>query len=119
MKRHRGGSVVGPCVERPDTPEPWTVGGVTFIPLPRLDLPYVVVEGYPRMALTTKEAAEVTGVKYREILKMINAGRIKMITGGRSYIIPVDQLDEILAWAELAELQCEMRRLTGRRGTRM
>ncbi len=119
MTRHRRGSVAGPVLERPVTIEAWTVGGITFIPVPELDLPYVVVDGTRRYFLRTKEAAQVTGVKYREIIAMINAGRVKVITGGRGYIIPADQLDEILAWAELAEFQREMRQLTGRHGTRM
>jgi excisionase family DNA binding protein len=76
----------------------------------------VVFKGMPRSGLRTKEAAEFTGVGYRDILAMIHAGRIRVITGGRSYVIPVGELDEILAWAELAEFQCGMRRLTGRRG---
>ncbi len=54
----------------------------------------------PRTALTTKEVAEVTGLPYDRILKEIRTGRIRVITGGQAYVIPITELIEINKWAE-------------------
>lgn len=70
------------------------------------------LNGVLRLMLTPKEAAQVTGVKYRDVLAAINAGRVRVI-GRRRYRIPVGELDAIIGWAELAAIRREFR--TGRR----
>lgn len=48
----------------------------------------LMLDGIPRTCLTPKEVEHVTGIPYRHILDAIEAGRVKVITGGRSYILP-------------------------------
>lgn len=60
----------------------------------------LILNDVPRTALSTTEVAEITGMPYGRILAEIRAGRIRVITGGRNYVIPVTELIEINKWAD-------------------
>lgn len=59
----------------------------------------LILDDVPRTGLTPREVAKVTGLTYWRVREEIKAGRIRVITGGRDYIIPVSELAEIVKWA--------------------
>ena len=60
----------------------------------------LMLNGIPRGGLTTKEVAAHFGLPYKRILAEIHAGRIRVITGGRDYVVPVSELATIASWAD-------------------
>lgn len=54
----------------------------------------------PRTGLSVREVAASTGLPVDRIYREIHAGRIRVITGGNAYVIPVSELAAITSWAE-------------------
>lgn len=60
----------------------------------------LMLDDMPRIGLTCREVAEITGMPYSRIIREIHAGRIRVITGGNAFVIPVSELVEINKWAD-------------------
>lgn len=60
----------------------------------------LVLDGIPRISLKTSEVVAVTGLHQRWVLAEIKAGRIRAITGGKEFVIPVGELAGIVERAE-------------------
>jgi chemotaxis signal transduction protein len=60
----------------------------------------LVLDGVPRTGLTVTEVARITGMPATRIRAEIQRGRIRVIDGGRNYVIPVSELAEIANWAQ-------------------
>ena len=60
----------------------------------------LILDGIPRTGLSLKEVSQITGLPYWRIRKEVADGRIRVITGGQQYVVPVSELAEIASWAE-------------------
>lgn len=58
------------------------------------------LNGIPRCGLTVREVAQIWSLPYRRILNEIKDGRVRVISGGRDYVIPVSELAVIANWAK-------------------
>jgi hypothetical protein len=60
----------------------------------------LILDGIPRTGLTVNEVSQITGLPKWRICKEIRDGRIRVITGGQQYVVPVAELATIASWAE-------------------
>lgn len=53
----------------------------------------------PRVCYTVREVCAATGMPYRTVLNLIKTGRLRAITGIKTYVIPKAALEEFLEQA--------------------
>lgn len=60
----------------------------------------ITIEGIPRTGLYISEVAKITRLSEKRVRQEIQAGRIKVITGGNALIVPVSEIPVIMSWAQ-------------------